>query len=68
MLFFVIQVDPHSGTVYVQNNVNTRRRADTSSRRHRTALPDQERSLSAVSAIVCEREIRKKGSENVITG
>ncbi|XP_029578136.1 uncharacterized protein LOC115167659 isoform X1 [Salmo trutta] len=38
------QVDPHSGTVGVQNNVNTRRRADTSSTRHhiRPSCPDQE--------------------------
>lgn len=55
MLFFVIQVDPHSGTVGVQNNVNTRRRADTSSTRHhiRPSCPDQECSPSTVSAVVC---------------
>ncbi|XP_036836286.1 dickkopf-related protein 4 isoform X1 [Oncorhynchus mykiss] len=57
------QVDPHSGTVYVQNNVNTRRRADTSSRRHRTPLPDQERSLSATNT--CNGSQKKNQSKEI---
>ncbi|XP_029492829.1 dickkopf-related protein 4-like [Oncorhynchus nerka] len=59
------QVDPHSGTVYVQNNVNTRRRADTSSpRHHRPAFPDQERSLSTRNT--CNGSQKKNQSKEIV--
>ncbi|XP_035642322.1 dickkopf-related protein 4-like isoform X2 [Oncorhynchus keta] len=58
------QVDPHSGTVYVQNNVNTRRRADTySPRHHRPAFPDQEHNPSTRNT--CNGSQKKNQSKEI---
>ncbi|XP_071258368.1 uncharacterized protein [Salvelinus alpinus] len=66
MLFFVIQVDPHNGTMGVQNNVNTRRRADTSSTRHHTrpSCPDQECNPS--TRITCNGSQKKNQSKEIL--
>ncbi|CAB1320231.1 unnamed protein product [Coregonus sp. 'balchen'] len=60
------QVQPLNGTVAIQNNVNTRRRADTSSNRHhtRSSCPDQECSPSTGNT--CNGSQKKNQNKEII--
>ncbi|XP_010874326.1 dickkopf-related protein 4-like isoform X2 [Esox lucius] len=60
------QEHPHSGTVAVQNNVNARRRTDTSSNRHNTKPSCQDQDCGLSSRNNCNGPQKKNQNKEIL--